>query len=64
MITTPTLRPDGTILAKPGYDPATQLWYAPDSHLAMPPLIENPTRDQAELAPRIPRLSASALNSS
>lgn len=25
VITTPTLRPDGTILATPGYDPATQL---------------------------------------
>jgi putative DNA primase/helicase len=50
VITTPTLRPDGTILDKPGYDPATQLWYAPDSHLAMPPLIESPTRKQAEHA--------------
>jgi hypothetical protein len=25
VITTPTLRPDGTILSEPGYDPATQL---------------------------------------
>jgi putative DNA primase/helicase len=50
VITTPTLRPDGTILDKPGYDPTTQLWYAPDSHLVMPPLIENPTRKQAEQA--------------
>jgi putative DNA primase/helicase len=50
VITTPTLRPDGTILDRPGYDPATQLWFAPDSHLLMPLLIENPTRKQAERA--------------
>jgi putative DNA primase/helicase len=50
VITAPTLRPDGTILDQPGYDPATQLWYAPDSKLVMPPRIENPTRTQAEQA--------------
>jgi putative DNA primase/helicase len=50
VITTPTLRPDGTILDQPGYDPATQLWYAPDSKLVMPARIENPTREQAEQA--------------
>jgi len=50
VITTPTLRPDGTILDRPGYDPATQLWYAPDSHLVMPPLVENPTHEQAAQA--------------
>ena len=36
VITTPTLRPDGSILDRPGYDPATQLWYSPDSQLKMP----------------------------
>jgi putative DNA primase/helicase len=50
VITTPTLRPDGTILDRPGYDPATQLWYKPDSQLIMPPLGANPTREQAEQA--------------
>jgi putative DNA primase/helicase len=50
VITTPTLRPDGTILNQPGYDPATQLWFAPDSSLLMPELTENPTREQAEQA--------------
>lgn len=47
VITTPTLRPDGTILDRAGYDPATQLWYAPDSQLATLQLIKSPTREQA-----------------
>jgi putative DNA primase/helicase len=53
VVTTPTLRPDGTILDRPGYDPATQLWYAPDRRLAVPPLIESPTREQAIEALRL-----------
>jgi putative DNA primase/helicase len=47
VITTPTLRPDGTILDQAGYDAATQLWYAPDSRLAALQLIKSPTREQA-----------------
>ena len=47
VITTPTLRPDGTILDRAGYDPATQLWYAPDSELEMPPLAEHPRPEEA-----------------
>ena len=50
VITAPTLRPDGTILDRPGYDPATQLWYRPDSRLVLPPLSADPTREQAEQA--------------
>jgi putative DNA primase/helicase len=50
VITAPTLRPDGSILDKPGYDPATQLWYAPDSALTMPPCKESPSREDAEQA--------------
>jgi putative DNA primase/helicase len=50
VITTPTLRPDGTILDRPGYDPATQLWYAPDSQLVLPQLSATPTREEAEQA--------------
>jgi putative DNA primase/helicase len=50
VITTPTLRPDGTILDKPGYDSATQLWYAPDSELALPAIKEHPTREDAQQA--------------
>ena len=29
VISTPTLRPDGTLLQEPGYDAATQVWYDP-----------------------------------
>jgi putative DNA primase/helicase len=48
IITTPTLRPDGTVLCTPGYDPATRLLLlAPPVMLALPEL---PTRLQAEAA--------------
>jgi putative DNA primase/helicase len=48
VITTPTLRPDGTVLCAPGYDPATRLLLiAPP---AMPPLPEQPTKAQAEVS--------------
>ena len=50
VINAPTLRPDGTILDVPGYDPATQLWYHPDSQLALPQLCTAPTREQAKQA--------------
>jgi len=50
IITAPTLRPDGSVLGQPGYDPATQLWYAPDRGVVMPPLTKHPTREQAEQA--------------
>jgi hypothetical protein len=51
VITTPTLRPDGTILSQPGYDPATRLilMHPP----ALPVIPENPTRDDAAAALRL-----------
>jgi hypothetical protein len=45
VITTPTLRPDGTLLADPGYDPETELYLAPGFQI--PPIPESPTKDQA-----------------
>jgi hypothetical protein len=45
IITTPTLRPDGSLLAEPGYDPETELYLAPGFQI--PPIPEHPTRDQA-----------------
>jgi len=48
VITTPTLRPDGSLLAQPGYDPATQLLLV--SPPEMPPLAEHPGRAEAEEA--------------
>jgi hypothetical protein len=49
VITTPTLRPDGTILSEPGYDPATQLLLLDPP--VMPALPPRPTKKHAERAP-------------
>jgi putative DNA primase/helicase len=45
VITTPTLRPDGTILQAAGYDPATRLILVDPP--ALPVMPERPTRDDA-----------------
>jgi Bifunctional DNA primase/polymerase, N-terminal len=45
IITAPTLRPDGTLLADPGYDPETELYLLPGFQI--PPMPEHPTKDQA-----------------
>lgn len=45
VITTPTLRPDGTVFSSPGYDRATRLLLLEPP--SMPELKERPTRDDA-----------------
>jgi Bifunctional DNA primase/polymerase, N-terminal len=45
IITTPTLRPDGSLLADPGYDTETELYLAPG--FSIPSIPEHPTKDQA-----------------
>jgi hypothetical protein len=45
IITTPTLRPDGSLLIEPGYDPETELYLAPG--FEVPAIPEHPTKDQA-----------------
>ena len=45
VISTPTLRFDGSILSQPGYDPRTHLYLMSD--VVMPPIPENPTRADA-----------------
>jgi len=45
IITTATLRPDGSLLVEPGYDPETELYLAPGFQI--PPIPEQPTKDQA-----------------
>ena len=45
VITTQTMRPDGTILDQPGYDPATRLLLIDPP--AMVPIPDKPTRDDA-----------------
>ena len=47
----PVLRNDGTILAEPGYDSATGLFYQPVSGFVLPPVPSSPTSsDIAEAA--------------
>jgi hypothetical protein len=41
LVRIPTVRADGTILEKPGYDAASRLWYAPD--FVLEPVPERPT---------------------
>ena len=51
VIETPTLRPDGTVLSEPGYDPTTGLMlFDPPP---MPAIAERPTRNDAEAALRL-----------
>jgi putative DNA primase/helicase len=45
VITTPTLRPDGSLLSTPGYDPRTELYL--ESDLRLPPIPQSPTRKEA-----------------
>src|SRR5262245_4795758 len=48
IITTPTLRADGSLLATPGYDPRSELYLLPG--LQLPPIPEHPTKEQAQAA--------------
>jgi putative DNA primase/helicase len=50
IITTPTLRPDHTILTQPGYDAATRLFLVADPSLVMPTIPAFPTREEAAAA--------------
>jgi putative DNA primase/helicase len=47
VITTPTLRRDGSILSAPGYDQETQLFHAADPNLQLPHMAEKPTMEEA-----------------
>jgi putative DNA primase/helicase len=47
IINTPTMRPDGSLLTRPGYDPATKLWYKPAADAELPPIREQPTMEDA-----------------
>ena len=50
IINAPTLRPDGSLLDKPGYDAATGLLYIPQPGVVFPKIPECPTRRDALLA--------------
>ena len=51
IICAPTIRPDGSILATPGYDPDTGLYLSIDQD-TFPPILERPTIDDARQALR------------
>jgi hypothetical protein len=44
IVESPTLRPDGTVLATAGYDPITRLYYAPS--IEFPTIPEQPTLEE------------------
>lgn len=47
---TPVVRPDGTILNTPGYDPITHLFYTPTAELKDLSVNEHPTADEVQRA--------------
>jgi hypothetical protein len=47
---TPALRPDGTILDRPGYDPATRLYYVPARGFTAPAIPAAPSRSEVAAA--------------
>lgn len=47
VVQVPTLRPDGSLLLAPGYDPPTRLFYVPPKGLHVPPIPDQPTQQQA-----------------
>jgi putative DNA primase/helicase len=50
VITAPTLRPDGSMLSRPGYDAATRLYHSINSSLVPEYVPDKPTPEQAKLA--------------
>ena len=50
VVTVPTMRPDGSILRKPGYDTATRLHHEHDANLILTSAVANPTRLDADRA--------------
>lgn len=49
VLSAPTLRPDGSILDRPGYDSATGLFFEPQG-VEFPPVPSHPSRDEARAA--------------
>lgn len=49
VVTAPTLRPDGTVLDRPGYDKRTKIYFDPRG-VAFPPIPAAPTREDARAA--------------
>lgn len=50
VITTPTIRPDGSLLTRGGYDADTRLFYVPDPNLSLPSIATHPDKYKAACA--------------
>jgi len=50
LIEAPALREDGSLITLAGYDTASGLFYAPGPGLNLPPIPDQPTRDQVSVA--------------
>ena len=50
VVEAPVMRPDGSVLEQPGYDPATGLYLHTSPSLIVPPLPQSPTKKDADLA--------------
>lgn len=50
IVTTPTIRPDGTILSAPGYDEVTRLYHVADPALRLSAIPDRPTKGDARRA--------------
>lgn len=48
VVTSPTFRPDGTLIQREGYDPATRLYYSPSAQY--PPIPEHPSPEEIQAA--------------
>jgi hypothetical protein len=49
IVQAPVMRPDGTILVEPGYDPVTHLFYVKPADLSMPEIPENPSDSDSDV---------------
>ena len=50
VLTCPTMRPDGSLLVTPGYDPVSRYCLMFPKGLAIPPIPENPSKEDARKA--------------
>jgi len=53
VIQSPVVKPDGSILSKPGYDPDTKLYYLPSPELQIPEIPRYPSKADVEKAKAI-----------
>lgn len=53
VVHSPVLRPDGSVLSAPGYDPSTELLYLPEPGLVVDDVPESPTDDDVAHAVKV-----------